>query len=130
MFFVVHCDLYSHKVHVLSSLCVCICDVMCPSRRDEMLTLLPQLKSAVTSQLRASNALSECEISSERYRHQIMYLEEAKDDGLHPLYTLAHRYSEYKVVRETKQAIQRQIETKLADCERWYTAHRAALGTL
>ena len=75
-----------------STYCVGICfQQAVVVTRDEMTALLPLLKDAVTSQIRAIDALSECEIGTERFRHQIMYVEEAKDDAMHPLYSLTHR---------------------------------------
>ena len=80
----------------------CDCHIIClyfdfnhdsvyPIFRDEMLNLLPKLKDTVSQHLASCNALTDLEVNTEKFRHQIMYLEEAKDDTLHPLYTLLIR---------------------------------------
>ena len=59
--------------------------------RDDMLAHLPRLRSDVKTYVTASTAASESSLNNERFRLVVMYLEEAKDDAQHPLYTLTSR---------------------------------------
>ena len=59
--------------------------------RDDMLAHLPRLRSDVKTYVTASTAASESALNNERFRLVVMYLEEAKDDAQHPLYTFTSR---------------------------------------
>ena len=39
------------------------------------------------------------------------------------------RFGAFRVVKETKQAADRDIQDKLTDCEHWSGEHRKAIGT-
>ena len=66
--------------------------------RDDMLAHLPKLRQAVKTYVKASAVAGESGLNSERFRLVLMYLEEAKDDPQHPLYSLTSRFVAKRII--------------------------------
>uniref|UniRef100_S4RYT5 SMG1 nonsense mediated mRNA decay associated PI3K related kinase n=1 Tax=Petromyzon marinus TaxID=7757 RepID=S4RYT5_PETMA len=94
--------------------------------RDEMLAVLPRLKSGLEAYVCLQDTLTTGQCLQDKLLEQLEYLEKASRDAKHPAHSLHNRYEEYARLETQQQAVHEAVTLKLSECEAWSTQYMQA----
>lgn len=95
--------------------------------KEDMLSALPLLQNIMQDWGQQTDDFQAWESKLKNLEDMHSVLNEALMNNQHALYTLSDRYSDYAVVKNTRDTVQATIQEKIADFSQWHANHKLVL---
>ncbi|XP_005098211.1 serine/threonine-protein kinase SMG1 [Aplysia californica] len=98
--------------------------------KSDLLSQLPVLSAGVKEWLRTSDQLGETMTHKESLQQEQQMLTEAQGDPHHNLLSLSDRYSDYMVLKATRDHVMEAVGEKINEYSNWHKVHSVCLEKL